>query len=95
MTALSEFKAAMKPGAVIEVTNHYVTREDHPSFGTTSRTVAKVNSASMYTSASPWPMKWPKASQIKSTDSGAWQWFGGGAGQGPDDLFLTVRVVES
>jgi hypothetical protein len=92
MSTLADFKAAMQPGTKIEVTNHYITREDHPSFGTTTRQVVKVNSASFYTDANPWPMSWPKASQIHHED-GAWHLLGGGAGQAPHELYLTIREV--
>jgi hypothetical protein len=94
MSTLADFKAAMQPGTKIAVTNHYITREDHPSFGTTIRQVVKVNSASFYTSANPWPMPWPKASQIvQNPQDGSWDVLGGGAGQAPHELYLTIREV--
>jgi hypothetical protein len=55
--------------------------------------VVKVNTASFYTDANPWPMSWPKSSQVVSGDPGVFQLLGGGAGQAPTDLFLTIRVV--
>lgn len=95
MSTLTAFKAAMRPGVTIEVTNHYITREDHPSFGTTRRRVAKVNSASFYTDANPWPMQWPKASQVvQNPEDGSWDVLGGGAGQKPHERYLTIRILQ-
>jgi hypothetical protein len=38
---LAEIKRHVRPGQVYDVTNHYITRTDHPAFGTTRRTVTR------------------------------------------------------
>lgn len=84
MSALSDLRAFMQPGTLVQVTNRYITREDHPAFGTTVRRVTKVNSASFYMDYTDrpagngrWPTAWPKATQVAVVD-GAFVISGGG-----------------
>lgn len=91
MSALTEFRAWIKPGMDIEITNHYISREDHPCYGTRTAHIDKVNSASYYLDGSQWPSKFPKASQIKRDETGAFLIYGGGASQKSDELFLTIQ----
>lgn len=42
MTA-ADIKRSVHVGDVFDVTNHYIDRVDHPFFGTTRRTVVRVN----------------------------------------------------
>lgn len=95
MTSLSEFKRIMVPGAVVEVTNHYITREDHPCFGTTRRTVSKANGSSYWfdpisTQERTFAINWPKVPQV--VPMGAKFLIYGHPK--PDDLFLTISPVE-
>lgn len=48
MTTLAEIKRRVQPGQVYDVTNHFITRADHPSFGTTRRVVTRLTSARIY-----------------------------------------------
>lgn len=93
MTALSSYKQAMRPGVELEITNHYITREDHSCFGTTKRRVGRVTGSSLYYEGGQWPTKFPKASEIEQVDPQTWRVYGGGAGQKPDELFLTIRLA--
>jgi hypothetical protein len=100
---LEAVKSVVRQGGVYDVTNHYVTREDHPCHGTTRRRVTKVNSSSVYMvpAAAPadaeakWPaFKWPKATQVEMDPDGTIRLYGGGAGQQPGELFLTLVPVQ-
>lgn len=92
---LQQFKAVMSVGAEIEVTNHYITREDHPCYGTTHRTVTNTNTSSWsyYEPAhsSDHANKWPKASNVKANDDGTFAIFGHPKA---DDLFLTIKAAQ-
>ena len=102
---LAEIKRRVQAGQVYDVTNHFITRQDHASFGTTRRVVT-----------GPWPaastcrwrpptskghaklareIDWPKASQVQMDDDGVIRLYGGGAGQDPSDLFLTLVPVKN
>lgn len=79
-----------KPGQRVRVTNHYITRADHPCFGTQTRTVTRVNGSAIWFEPSG-RVEWPKAAQIAiEPDGSAVKFFGGGIGQQPTDLFLTI-----
>lgn len=106
MTALSDFKALFTPGTEMEVTNHYIDRVDHPSFGTTQRRVVRSNGSSAYLEFVDGrtvkgrdglqKFSFPAASQLLEEigpDGRSWKILGGGAGQQPDELFLTVKVI--
>jgi hypothetical protein len=90
MSTLADVKRAVKAGQVYDVTNHYITREDHPCFGTRRATVTKVNGTSFYLSGSQWGIPWPKAGQAEVAADGTVRLYGGGAGQPDADLFLTL-----
>lgn len=82
-------KATVTPNTTWTVTNHYIKRTDHACFGTQSRTVERVTSSRVYfTDGSH--IDWPKAGQIQCGEDGTIRLFGGGIGQGPADLFLTL-----
>jgi len=94
VSILSEFKEMMQAGTVVDVTNHYITREDHPCFGTNRRTVSHANSSSWHywdsRAGRDHCLKWPKGSQIcKSGD--AFLIYGHPK---PGDLFMTIRREE-
>lgn len=98
MTA-REIKASVAPGTVWDVTNHYITREDHPCYGTTRRAVSRVTTSRVYFAAHvdggrSTELDWPKAEQIQCDESGVIRVYGGGAAQMADALFLTLRPVE-
>jgi hypothetical protein len=87
------------PGQIVTVTNHYIDRPDHPCFGTRQRTVLKVTSTSLWF-ASGGPegfgyggVKWPNAAQM-TIDGDVVRFYGGGIGQQPTDLFLTIALGE-
>ena len=50
---LTAIRSAVRPGQVYDVTNHHVTREDHPAFGTTRRAVTRITGSRFYLSARP------------------------------------------
>jgi hypothetical protein len=97
---LAEIKRAVQAGQIYDVTNHHIKREDHSCFGTTRRRVAKTTGSSVYlapagtTGVPQWPsFAWPKASQVQMDQDGTIRLYGGGCGQKPDDLFLTLVPV--
>jgi hypothetical protein len=101
-SVLGQVKEAIRPGRQFDVTNHYISREAHPGHpwaGTTRRTIGDVNSAAFYFElpAGDNPANgrrpWPKASQVELDGDGTIRLFGGGAGQQPGDLFLTLVPV--
>lgn len=105
---LSQIKKSVQPGDVFDVTNHYITREDHPSFGTSRREVTRVTANRVYLASAdgttsvdgtPWEseINWPKASQVHSADGDTIEITGGGVSQRktPDAPFLTLRRVAS
>ncbi len=89
-SALQEFKALMVPGVSVDVTNNYITREDHPCYGTHQRVVTWSNGSSWhYVSDETGDncMHWPKSRNIQRGDNGAFIIFGHPT---DNDLFLTV-----
>lgn len=84
--------AALRPGVVIEVTNHYITREDHACFGTTTRTIGGANSSSWYYEGQKWGNPWPKASDVLQIASDTFCQYGH---PHAGDLYLTIRVLPS
>ena len=95
---LATIKAAVCPGRIFDVTNHLITRPDHPLSGTTRRTVTRTTRQRFYLSH-PHPdrdegeVTWPKAAQVQMDGDGTIRLYGGGLGQDPDDLFLTLVPV--
>lgn len=98
MTSLADIRRSVQPGNVYDVTNHYIKREDHPSFGTNRRTVIRATSARFYLSherrADGSPIDWPKAAQAQMDLDGTIRLYGGGLGQQPHELFLTLLPVK-
>jgi hypothetical protein len=93
-----EIKEAVAPGSVWDVTNHYITREDHPCYGTRRLTITRVTSGAFYvTSAtalrSEDRIPWPPARQMARREDGTIRLCGGGAAQQPHEPFLTLRPV--
>lgn len=96
--SLAAIKHTFQPGQVYEVTNHYITRRDHSAYGTTRRTVTRTTTARLYM-AQPGlresGIDWPKASQVRVDPDGTIHFYGGGTGQQPADLFLTLRPAQT
>jgi hypothetical protein len=98
---LTAVKTTVQRGMVFDVTNHHVTRPGHRCRGTTRRIVVKVTGSSVYMNMAgeqgvpQWPaFQWPKASQVEyDADTGTIRLYGLGAGQRPDELFLTLVPV--
>ncbi len=88
---LKDIREAFAPGQQVKVTNHYITRPDHPCYGTQTRTVSRVTSSHLWFTESG-SVQWPNRSQIIAIP-GMVQLFGGGIGQQPTDMFLTIEVV--
>jgi len=86
-------KRQIQPGQVYEVTNHYITRPDHPCYGTRRETIAVVNTSSFRFEGTQWGIPWPKAAQMEMDAGGAIKLFGGGAAQSPTELFMTLTPV--
>lgn len=105
MSNLTDFKAMFTPGAVVDVTNHYISKESHPCFGTTRRTVTRATGSRVYfdgPGSRGGEMDFPKAAALSVTigpdggrDGKSWYVYGGGAAQAAGDLFLTVRLVSA
>jgi hypothetical protein len=93
---LAEIKRHVQPGQVYDVTNHYITRTDHPAFGTTRRTVTRTTASRIYLAyagGGESGIDWPKAPQVSMDAGSVIQFHGGGAGQQPGDLFVTLTPV--
>lgn len=94
---LAEIKRRVRPGQVYDVTNHYITRRDHPGFGTTRRTVTRATTSRFYLAypagGSEVPVDWPKAAQVSIDADGVIRLLGGGIGQRPGEPFLTLAPV--
>lgn len=86
-------RALFTPGRVVTVTNHYITRADHPCYGTQERTIARVSGSHLYFTNSPHGVAWPKATELVWEPDGTILFYGGGAGQAPTDRFLTIALV--
>jgi len=91
MTAAA-IRALLAPGVVVRVTNHFITRADHPCFGTQDRTVARVTSGGLWFTVSG-RVAWPKAAQLAyDAHARTITFYGGGIGQAPTDRFLTIAL---
>jgi hypothetical protein len=93
VATLAEIKRAVQPGQVYDVTNHYITRTSHPCYGTRRDTITAVTGSSFRWASTQWATKWPRASQVQMDADGTIRLYGGGAGQKPDELFLTLTPV--
>lgn len=83
--------ARFQPGQRVRVTNHYITRPDHPCFGTHDRTVTRVNGSAVWFEPSG-RVAWPKAAQMWMQGNTI-TLYGGGAGQAPHERFLTIELL--
>lgn len=95
MSAPAGAKRLLTPGTVWDVTNHYISREDHPAFGTNRRTVTRTTGSRVYLaydSGAESYVDYPKAAQVE-VDGATVRFFGGGASQPVTDLFLTFTPV--
>lgn len=67
MTTLADVRGLFTVGSRWAVTNHYINRPDHRSFGTTERTVTRTTSARVYMAfdgEKEREIDWPKATQV-------------------------------
>jgi hypothetical protein len=93
---LADIKRHVRPGQVYDVTNHYITRTGHPAFGTTRRTVTRITASRIYLAyarGGESGIDWPKATQVSMDAKGVIRLRGGGAGQQPGDLLVTLAPV--
>ena len=94
---LADIKRLVQPGQVWDVTNHYISRTDHRSYGTARRTIIRVTGSRFYMAQIAGdgenPVDWPKTAQVSISADGVIRLFGGGASQQPDELFLTLVPV--
>lgn len=83
---VTELRRRVVPGAVFDVTNHYITREDSDFFGTSRRTVLKASNTGFYLSLpgqsgevhpEGGKVDWPKAAQVELAGDGSLLIFGG------------------
>lgn len=85
----AEARRAFAEGGEWDVTNHYITREDHPCYGTVRRTMGEVNTASWgWVTDAPYPERLAFSRfAFERSLSGAIRVYGH-----PDvgDLFLTM-----
>lgn len=88
---LAAIKAQFTPGQVVRVTNHFINRPDHPCYGTKDRVIARVTGSGLWFTESG-RVAWPNAGQIQCEGSSV-RLFGGGIGQQPTDLFLTIDMA--
>ena len=56
-------QATFAPGDVVKVTNHYITREDHPCYGTRTSTVVRSTTAGLTLEPGGFT-PWPKAADL-------------------------------
>lgn len=80
----------LTPGQTVTVTNHYIDRVDHPCFGTRQRTIERITSSHLWFTETG-GVEWPKAAQI-TAEGNLIRLYGGGCGQKPTDLFLTIAL---
>ena len=87
---LKAIRALFNAGQIIKVTNHYITRPDHPCYGTRERTIARVSSSHLWLPESG-SVPWPRASQV-SVSGNTVILRGGGIGQDAQAPFLTIEL---
>ena len=97
MATLAQIKQTVRPGQIYDVTNHYITRQDHPAYGTTRRTVSRTTGKRIYLTRAghrgETGVDWPRAAQVQRDPDGTIRLYGGGIGQEPEELFLTLVPV--
>lgn len=88
---LADFKRALETGSNWLVTNHYITRPDHPCHGTRRRFIVRNTSGGFWLSHDDLTqgkrIGWPKACNVRGEPDNV-QIFGFPK---PEDLFLTMR----
>ena len=99
----AEIKRRVQAGQVYDVTNHFITRHDHASFGTTRRVVVRTTASRIYLSMAAADLQpghaggareidWPKASQVQMDGDGVIRLYGGSrAGQKPERVVPHAR----
>lgn len=95
MTSLASIKRTIHCGDVVEVTNHYIKKPDHPCYGTRRATVSKITTTAFHLdhgNGETSRIEWPKAAQVRAGHNSI-DILGGGVGQEAMDPFLTVRHV--
>ena len=87
---MQAIRALFHAGQNVKVTNHYITRPDHPCYGTQERTIARVSSSHLtFTESGSVP--WPRANQM-SVSGNVVTLRGGGIGQDAQAPFLTIEL---
>jgi hypothetical protein len=76
------------PGERVRVTNHYITREDHPCYGTREAMVARSTTAGL-TLEPGGHTPWPKAGQLEHGLKTMTLY----GHPKEDDLFLTIEKI--
>jgi hypothetical protein len=84
-------KATVHAGDVFNVTNHYITREDHPCFGTRRRTVVRTSAKNVTWQQDDGDHSVPWR-RVELLADGSIRVYGHPT---PDALFLTLRRVVS
>lgn len=88
-----EVRRLFEPGQSWDVENHYITRVDHPCFGTTRRVVEAVNTSGLRFAplgdARAETLKWPRSAELVEV-GGVVSWSGHPA---PGMLFLSLVKV--
>lgn len=78
-------RALFRPGQLVSVTNHYISRPDHPCYGTNDRTVLKATGSHLWFDTGG-NVPWPKAANLRVEDrTVTFHGF-----PNPGDLFLTI-----
>jgi len=84
----NQIRRLFVPGMTVTVTNHYITRPDHPCFGTRVRTVAKVTASHLHFDETG-SVPWPKAADLRLERDTTVRFYGHPK---PGDLFLTIAM---
>jgi hypothetical protein len=96
-SALAAARDVIRPGVMLEMTNHYITDPGHYCYGTARRLVLAADEDAFTVELGGHPdgdrIPWPPAGQVQADEDGTVRLYGGGKGQAPGDLFLTVRPV--
>lgn len=69
MTTKREMVETFAPGDRVTVTNHWITRPDHPCYGTRTDTVARVNAGAI-TFEQGGRVPWPPAARLEQPEPG-------------------------
>jgi hypothetical protein len=95
--SLAAIRRTVRVGNWYIVTNYYLTNPSSAYYGTTRRTVTRVNENSFYMKSKNGITRiaWPKAAQVSMSPGGVISLYGGGAKQKSDELFLTLTPMRS